>query len=281
MSEQILAKLAHWIPTGSDYAKAMPELQDITLQQSQKKAIEGNIAELPQITALASGINKFNFDELKKMYEASVPGYDEMMTTGGADINSMLKGELPLDVQRQIARSSGAKSFAGGYGGSPMAGAAQAETLGLSSLGLIQEGLGASERWLASAQGRLPHLADTTSMFVSPMQQLTADVNERNTQWSRLWAKRQLELQPKGLKAAAIGITDWLENIGASAATMGIGGAMGSGGGMGGMGGGSGGAKTSLATIPSVDLGGGSNMNTGEFLNESSGGFNSGYNGMF
>ena len=230
MSAQVLANIAGWTVTGPKLAKLMPDLQDINVQAEQKKAIEGNIAEMPQITALQSQLNKFNSDEIKKMYEAAVPGYDEMMTTGGKQINSMLKGELPEDVQRQIARSSGAKSYAGGYGGSPMAGAASAESLGLASLNLIREGLSSTERWLASASSRLPHLADATSMFVSPMQQLQADVQERNTQWNRLWAKRQLQAMPTGLEQAGIGITDWLENIGASAATMGMGMGMGGGG---------------------------------------------------
>jgi len=260
MSANVLASLLGLMgKQGPDLAKMMPELADITTQASQLKAIEGNIAALPKAEELASGVNKFNFDELQKMYQAAVPGYDEMMKTGGTQINSMLKGELPLDVQRSIQRSRGAKSFAGGYGGSPMAGGAEAQSLGLASLDLIREGLSSSERWLASASSRLPHLSDATSMFISPMQQYSADINERNTQWNRLWAKRQLEAQPTAKEQAAIGLLDWVENIGASAATMGIGGAMGGspGAGSGGSGGGG------MGSLMSMFGGSGSNGTNG------------------
>src|SRR6185436_9073498 len=111
------------------------------LADVQKKTIATNLAALPNIEELGASINKFNFTQLQDMLKAAIPNYDEIMQTGGKQLSSMLKGEVPEDVQRLVQRSRGAKSFAGGYGGSGMAGAAEAEDLGLTSLGIIREGL--------------------------------------------------------------------------------------------------------------------------------------------
>lgn len=264
---------------GRDFVPLIPDLPTIDVQTEQNKAIAGNIAALPQANLLASGVNKFNFDELQKMYQAAVPGYQEMLDTGGKQINSMLKGELPPDVQRTIERSSGAKSFAGGYGGSGMAGAASAESVGLSSLSLIREGLSVSERWLQSAASRLPHLADSTSMFISPAQQISVDAEERKNQFNYQMMRAKYAASPNAMDNAITGLTDWVEGILASAATMGVSGAMGGGGSggggiggmMGGMGAGGGGAPPT----------GGSSLSTGQFPGESLDGFNGGNTGMF
>jgi hypothetical protein len=141
----------------------VPDLADV-----QKKTIATNLAAIPNVEELGASINKFNFEELQKMYRESVPGFADMMQTGGRQINSMLRGELPLDVQQQIKRSSGAKSFSGGFGGSPMAGAVEAQALGLGSLDVIREGLTSAERWMSSASSRLPGLYDVSKMFFNP-----------------------------------------------------------------------------------------------------------------
>jgi len=140
----------------------VPDLADV-----QKKTIATNLAALPASEEVGAGINKFNFDQLQTMLKAAIPGYDEIMQTGGKQITSMLKGEVPLDVQQTIQRSRGAKSFAGGYGGSGMAGAAEAQSLGLSSLDLIREGLSSAERWTTAAASRLPALYDASKMFLN------------------------------------------------------------------------------------------------------------------
>jgi hypothetical protein len=241
MSAKVLANLMGWEKTFKDVA--IPDLPTINAQTEQQRAIQGNLDATPQATQLAGQINKFNFDELQKMYQASVPGFDEMMKTGGEQVNSFLKGELPADVQRTIQRSRGARSFAGGYGGSAMAGGAEAESLGLTSLDLIREGLSASERWLQSAASRLPHMADATSMFISPAQQIAVSTSERNSRFNYDFLKAKQAAMPTGAERALTGLTDWVEGILASAATMGISSAMGgnvSAGGPGGTGGGAG-----------------------------------------
>ncbi len=148
----------------------VPDLADV-----QKKTIATNLAAIPNIEELGASINKYNLDEIQKMLRAAIPGYDEIMQTGGRQINSMLRGELPLDVQEQIKRSSGAKSFAGGFGGSPMAGAVEAQALGLGSLDVIRKGLTSAERWMSSASNRLPALYDVSKMFFNYEDQFNRD----------------------------------------------------------------------------------------------------------
>jgi hypothetical protein len=234
MSAKVLANLLGTTPAygTSDFLGYIPDLPEISAQTEQKKAIAGNIAALPEATQLAAGINKFNFQQLQDMLKAAIPNYDEIMQTGGRQLSSMLRGEVPEDVQRVVQRSRGAKSFAGGYGGSGMAGAAEAEDLGLTSLGIIREGLSASERWLQAASSRLPRLADATSMFISPQQQIGFAVEERNNRFNYNLYKAKVAASASRKENAVTGLTDWVEGILASAATMGIGGAMGGGDGM-------------------------------------------------
>jgi len=148
----------------------VPDLADV-----QEKTIATNLAAIPKIEELGASINKFNFQQLQDMLKAAIPNYDEIMQTGGRQLSSMLRGEVPEDVQRVVQRSRGAKSFAGGYGGSGMAGAAEAEDLGLTSLGIIREGLSASERWLQAASSRLPGLYDVSKMFLNNEDQFNRD----------------------------------------------------------------------------------------------------------
>jgi len=143
-----------------------------------------------------------------------------------------------------------------------MAGAAEAEDLGLTSLGIIREGLSASERWLQSV--RLPQLADVSGMFLSPQRAVDRAYDERNNRWNFNFLKAQQANMPKGWEIAVNGLTDWLENIGASAATMGISGAMGGGGSV--MGGGLTAQDMTPATRGVVS--GGSNFDTGFYPGE-------------
>jgi len=266
MSAKVLANLLGTTPAygTSDFLGYIPDLPEISAQTEQKKAIAGNIAALPESIQLAAGINKFNFQQLQDMLKAAIPNYDEIMQTGGKQISSMLRGELPEDVQRTIQRSRGAKSFAGGYGGSGVAVSAEAESLGLASLDLIREGLSSSERWLQAASSRLPRLADATSMFISPQQQIGFAVEERNNRFNYDLYKAKVAASGSRAENAFTGLTDWLENIGASAATMGISGAMGGSGSM--MGGGLTAQDMTPATRDVVS--GGSNFDTGFYPGE-------------
>lgn len=239
MSAKVLANLAGWEKTFKDVL--IPDLPEVNAQAEQRKAIAGNLEALPEATQLAAGLNKFNFEQLQSMLKMAIPGYDEIMGTGSKQIASMLKGDLPQDVQEMIQRSRGARSFAGGYGGSGMAGAAEAKDIGLGSLDIIREGFSHAERWIQSA--RLPQLADVSAMFRSPEKQIADAYTERNNRFNYDFLKAKQAAMPTGTERALTGLTDWVEGILASAATMGISNVMGGGGPVEGAAGGMGGTS--------------------------------------
>ena len=102
-----------------------------------QKALESNLANYPDIAALLDKI---------------LPGYGDMLKQGGKNTLSLLKGEIPQDVQDSLRRSSAFKALKGGYAGSAMDLAGKAESYGETSLGLSQLGGNAAQNWAAIAQ---------------------------------------------------------------------------------------------------------------------------------
>jgi hypothetical protein len=217
----------------------LPDLKDVSLQEEQKKSIAGNKSVLPELMGLASEVNAFNQAETMKAREASLPGYKNVLSKTQEQLMSQLKGEIPQDVQDQIQNMSAARSLGGGYGGSGVAGNRVARDLGLTSLGIVDKGLAAADRWLTTGSRYLTGPTfDVTSAFIKPMEQARFAVDERNTRWNYQWFKNQLDAQPEPWQQAIDQITTWLESSATSYASMAMGG-----GGMGGMGGGGGGGK--------------------------------------
>lgn len=234
----------------------LPELDKIDIGTEQQKAITNNLAAQPAAQKLAAGENTFNFDQLTAMLEKAIPFYQQLKQQGSANILSLLKGQIPDDVAAQIQNRVAAKGIEQGYGGSGFAGNTQrgtllARDLGITSLALIDKGISATESWFASAANNaIPRLADASSMFISPQQQLAADVTERNTQWNFNWFKNQFAVQPEPWERAVGGLLDWVATTGESVASTyagNIGGGAGGGGMMGGGGGGGGGGTSSGA----------------------------------
>lgn len=98
----------------------------------------GNL--MPRAQQLESKRNQFNAGELNKMLETSIPGYATGQSLRTNNALAKLRGEIPLDVQQQIARSAAAKSLEGGYGGSGAGRNLLARDLGLTSLDLTGQG---------------------------------------------------------------------------------------------------------------------------------------------
>lgn len=84
--------------------------------------------------------NRFNADELNKMLEASVPGYAGGQTQRIKQAMAFMRGEIPQDVQAQIARSGAARAAEGGYADSGFGRNLVARDFGLTSLGLMEKG---------------------------------------------------------------------------------------------------------------------------------------------
>lgn len=149
------------------------------------KALDSDIFNMPKIEELASKATMLYRD----MLNISSPGATDLIDKGTANINSMLSGELPADVQAQISKYGDEASRAGGYGGSLFAGAKTARDLGMTSLDMSQRGLAAAERWLAQAHGRT---FDFSRMFLDKGDA----IRQAEFNWSRDWLDAQVKAGP-------------------------------------------------------------------------------------
>lgn len=102
------------------------------------RAARGNLENMPDIMALLEKI---------------LPGYGEMLKQGGTNTLSLLRGELPEDVQSAVKRNAAFKSLMGGYGGSDMSRALEARDFGRTSLDLMQMGENSAQKWMGMSQG--------------------------------------------------------------------------------------------------------------------------------
>ena len=114
----------------------------VDLSVEQGKATASNLANYPNIQAL-----------IDKM----IPGFSDAESAGVANAASEIKGQIPDDVAAQVQRSAAFKELQGGFdtgGGTPnQAGLTIApRDLGLTSLGLQQQGQNSLQLWSSIAQ---------------------------------------------------------------------------------------------------------------------------------
>lgn len=173
----------------------VPDFEKLDLAEEQKKSVAGNLENLPKVENLVSKANLFSIDQINKMLENV--GAGSLFREGSDQIGKMVRGELPLsDIQQQELRSV-AKSFGGGFAGSPAGGNLVARDLGLRQLEVIGKGLSSAESWMRSAAALYePSMVNLASMFISPMQQAAFDVSERNAQFNRDWMQQQVNALP-------------------------------------------------------------------------------------
>lgn len=174
----------------------VPKFVPINTTREQEKAVAGNISNFADISKLASATNTFNQDELNRMLESAVPGYHSMVSSIGGRINDFLSGNIPKDVMANIERSAAYKSLSGGYGGSGMARNLVARDLGLTSLDLMQKGIDAGSRWIATARANtVAPQFDVSSMFITPQQRIQTTMFNREGKFSRDWLKNQIDAE--------------------------------------------------------------------------------------
>jgi len=211
----------------------VPRFVPLDISKIQGETVAENLANLPAIQDLAGKVNKLSQTELDKALEKALPGYK----AGAAGIASMLRGEVPQDVQTQLQRNVAEQGVARGTSGSQFDLANEYGTYGRTSYQIFQEGLGAAQRWLA--QTTAPRF-DFTSMFISPQQQLAVKQNEQEQKWQRDWLAAKIKAIPSGWKAGLINLSNDVDSLGRSIISAYAGGALGGAGGGGGGGSGPG-----------------------------------------
>jgi hypothetical protein len=138
-----------------------------------QSALAGNIGNLGSIYGLAGGLNQFQQQQAGLGLRTNLPGYESMITKSSGNISDLLAGQIPADVISQINQGAAERGVAtGAQPGSPNFMAALLRSLGLTSLGLQQQG----ESELTAAIGRTPTapLIDPTAFLVSPDQEQQA-----------------------------------------------------------------------------------------------------------
>lgn len=171
------------------------------------KAVTANAANMPEITALLEKI---------------LPGYSDMVAQGSKNTLSLLRGELPKDVQDKVRRNSAYKAFTGGYGGSGMSKALTARDFGRTSLDLMQVGENSAQRWAALTQSSVAPYA------IRADQQ--ADATFKNNLYRQATEQFKMNVAAAPDPAAA-GKFNTIATIGGTAASFGLGALGGAGGG--------------------------------------------------
>lgn len=151
-------------------------------------------------------------------------------------LGSKLKGEIPRDVRNLLERNAAERGVAMGTSGSGFAVHDELRNLGLTSLGIQNEGLSQASTWLRSMP-QAPKM-DFTQMFFTPQQRLNFEFQQAQANKPIEWLNNQIDALPSNLERAAAGFLDWAATTGTSVMSMYTGGMMG---GMGGMGAGAGG----------------------------------------
>jgi len=219
----------------------VPKFQHVDFAAEQEAAIKQNTESLPELGALAEGVNRISTDQLNAALERMLPGYSTMRDKVTSNISSYLRGEIPSDVARAIERRGAERGISTGTSGSSFDEFGKLRNLGITSLELQQQGLNAAGRWLDSIAARTPTF-NITSMFISPQERIAVKQQENQFQFQRDWLRNQIKAVPWGVEGWAINLADRIESIGYQVVSSYAGGAAGGGGGgmMGGGGGGGG-----------------------------------------
>lgn len=210
----------------------VPDLPQISATGAASTATKGNLANLPDAEKLASNVNLFNQNELQAMLQRAIPGYSQLQAQESKTIMDLVSGKVP---DANVTATKAASKAAGlGISGSAGAEGLGVRDLGISSLQATEAGLSAADRWMRTTdQMAVPGQFDASRMFVTPAQQLAADEFNTTNQWNVNWLKNRIAATPGPVEQEAMGIFDWMDELGKTAAGASIGGALGGAGGAG------------------------------------------------
>jgi hypothetical protein len=178
--------------------------------------------DLSEETRRATRGNLANIGDIQALLERILPGYKNIVGQEGRNIQSLLRGEIPQDVQDSIKRTAAFRSLQGGYGGSGMSRALTARDLGRTSLDLMDRGGNAAQRWMATTQNSVAPFIVTT-----PMQ---AAQTERNNLYKQVTEQFKFNVEAAPDPGAA-GLFNTISTIGSTAASFGLSSMGGAGGG--------------------------------------------------
>ena len=127
-----------------------------------------------QAEGLETRRNEFARQELRRMLGETIPGYEEGQAQRSRTALSLMRGEIPADVQEMISRSSAARAVGGGFGGSQFGRNLTARDLGRTSLDLMN--LGGQQ--FAGILGTTPR-PEMANLMLNPTQIMSLRSTER------------------------------------------------------------------------------------------------------
>ena len=153
-----------------------------------------------QAEGIESRRNEFARAELRKMLGETIPGYEQAQAQRTATAQSLMRGEIPADVQEMIERSAAARAVSGGYGGSPAGRNLVARDLGRTSLDLMNLG----QQQFAGILGNTPR-PEMANYMMTPSQIMALRSTERT---QKMGAMKDAAMAQGATEAWAKGLSD-------------------------------------------------------------------------
>lgn len=135
-------------------------------------AVAGNIGNLGGIYNLGGGVNQFQSQQLQQALGTAIPNYAGLKGAQSQNIASNLAGQVNQDVINQIIQGAAERGIATGSPGSANANSAYLRALGLTSMGLQQQGQQNLNAMIGATP--LPQLMSAQSFLVGPQEQQAA-----------------------------------------------------------------------------------------------------------
>ena len=187
----------------------IPAFEEIDVNKTQADTAQGNLDNLALLEKLGEQTNAAQIRNQKAALQAGLPG---QFSQAQDNVAALLRGEIPTDVGQQIARTSAAAGFRGGFQGSKLGGNLTARDLGLTSLGLQQTGL---QNFSSLSSLISPSTFNISSMFFTPLQRYTIEQNGRGQKFSRDMAAASVAAAPSPLQASiGRGINQFGQTVG-------------------------------------------------------------------
>lgn len=156
--------------SGSGAYGMVPQVPSPT--QTATQALQGNISNLGDLYGLSAGVGAASGAGAMAQYSGSIPGLPGYLSQAGGAVSSELAGQLPADVMAQLQLGGAQRGIGTGTQGSANSNAAYMQMLGLSSLGMQQQG----QKDLGQLIGETPAgpAFNPASMLVNPSDQQSA-----------------------------------------------------------------------------------------------------------
>lgn len=197
------AGLYNYTPTPVSYTNVDPV-------KAAQSATNFDAANIGTYNNEASSINAADLTSRLASEAIINPQWQSQRDQASANDSALLQGQIPLDVQQQMARSNAYKTYQEGYSGNPSGRSGTlARDLGLTSLGLQQQGSNDAQNWLKTDNAiALP--TQVTGMDIlnqqglSSQQVINTDISNSQGQFNAANSNANRDLQSNDFNATGL-----------------------------------------------------------------------------